>query len=193
MSPTGIQRHRQVGGATLSNLEPPLIPPDSPIWDMMQKRDPNRPIPNIADIFPPQPGKVHNQYCKDDWDMYHGDGPRGMGAKGDGCVCELASPRLWDKAPEDGVVHIAGAWLTLFGRYMRQRCEWCGIVLVEYDLHRVAVPTGQPGEPPHWEPGSLVRVDGNMSAAIDNPRTGDGEVQLPPDSCGYDPKTQVGT
>jgi hypothetical protein len=34
----------------------------------------------------------HNQYCQDDWEMYLGDGPRGMGPNGDGCVCELAPP-----------------------------------------------------------------------------------------------------
>ena len=31
----------------------------------------------------------HNQYCRDDWAMYRGDGPRGMGPNGDGCVCDL--------------------------------------------------------------------------------------------------------
>lgn len=43
----------------------------------------------VESLLPPGlPG--HNQYCQDDWEMYHGDGPRRMGPKGDGCVCVLA-------------------------------------------------------------------------------------------------------
>lgn len=152
--------------------------------------DPNAPAPSFANI------KLHNQYCADDWKMYGGDGPRGMGPNNDGCVCSLApsdeppAPRLWDTEPE-GVVHIAGACLVIFGLFMRQRCDWCGVVLLEYVLRRLAVPEGQDPTPPNWTPGDLVRVDGYMSASIAEPRAIDGEVQLPPDCCAYDPKTQV--
>jgi hypothetical protein len=104
---------------------------------------------------------------------------------------EPAGPRLWDLAPET-VVHIAGACLTLFGIFMRQRCEWCGVVLVEYDLRRIQVPIGQEGPPPYWEPGMLVRVDRHIQAVIENPELADGEVQLPLDCCAFDPQTQVG-
>jgi hypothetical protein len=34
--------------------------------------------------------RAHNQYCRDDWNLYVGAGPRGMGPNNDGCVCELA-------------------------------------------------------------------------------------------------------
>lgn len=186
---------------------------------------------------------THNQYCRDDWMLYHGDGPRGMGPNNDGCVCELApedyripltpeqliaqsmeynaqldkgdalmgthpsgepmyideavlqtrttDPRLWDVEP-NGVTHIAGGQINLFGRYLRQRCEWCGVILLEYDLERVAVPEGQEGGPTMWTPGVLVRVDGHVSAEIDNPLRTDEGVQLPPDSCAFNPLTQVG-
>ena len=169
-----------------------------------------------GDVLLPEQFEQHNEYCIDDWRMYHGAGPRGMGPNGDGCVCALApadyeddklqgeiiqrraeetgttDPRLWDERP-DAVVHIAGACVNLFGRYMRQRCEWCGIVLMEYDLQMVAVPVDQPGPPGNWEPGSLVRIDGNMSVAIDNPQMlAEDVMQLPPDACTFDPKTQVG-
>lgn len=40
----------------------------------------------------------HNQYCRDDWAMYNGDGPRGMGPNGDGCVCDLAPEGYGDPA-----------------------------------------------------------------------------------------------
>lgn len=100
-------------------------------------------------------------------------------------------PRLWDSEPNT-VTHIAGDIITLHERYMRQRCSWCGKVLIEYDLTRVAVPEGQPGPPGAWPPGAMVRVDGIMSAIIEDPAVVDDMVQLPMDSCTFDPKTQVG-
>lgn len=149
----------------------------------------------------------HNKYCRDDWAVYQGAGPRGMGAKNDGCVCELEppgydeelvkrildsrAPRLWDSEP-DGVTHIAGSQLNMFGIFLRQRCEWCGIVLIEYDLRLVAVQEGSDG-PSMYPINSLVRVDGHISAVIDNPEIlPDGGVQLPPDACAFNPLTQVG-
>lgn len=99
-------------------------------------------------------------------------------------------PRLWDGKP-NGVVHIAGGCIIICNRYMRQRCEWCGVVLLEYDLALTAAEIGQNPIPPHWEPGILVRVDGHVSAAIEGTPTIDGEGQLPPDCCTFDPETQV--
>jgi len=44
--------------------------------------------------FPDNPIVViHTQYCIDDWEMYRGDGPRGMGPANDGCVCVLTPDR----------------------------------------------------------------------------------------------------
>ena len=45
-------------------------------------------IPGEGDM-PKSVDALHNQYCKDDWEMYRGDGPRAMGPNNDGCVCEL--------------------------------------------------------------------------------------------------------
>jgi len=183
-APLPLPRSWEVAGTP---DQPPLLPPDSPLWDQMKPIPPGTPLPTF-----PKP-KSHNQYCRDDWDMYHGDGPRGMGPKGDGCVCALdpTRPRLWDSEPE-GVTHIAGTQMVMFGRYLRQRCEWCGIILLEYDLERVQVPVGQDPTPAMWTPMALVRVDGYMSAEIDNPEQVDGGIQLPPDSCAFNPLTQVG-
>jgi len=47
-----------------------------------------RALAAAVDALPRPAG--HNEYCRDDWAMYRGDGPRGMGPKGDGCVCSLA-------------------------------------------------------------------------------------------------------
>jgi hypothetical protein len=66
------------------------------------------------------------------------------------------------------ITHIAGPDLTVSGRYLRQRCSWCGALLLDYDLANLARPL-EPGEDPEnpepWRPGtfevgSLVRVAG---------------------------------
>ena len=67
------------------------------------------------------------------------------------------------------IAHLAGPDLTVDGRWMRQRCAWCGEVLLDYDLARVAVPVGQPGPSP-FEIGKFIEVtSGNpkMSTALD--------------------------
>lgn len=188
----------------------PLPPHEEPLlkWADIENRTA---LPTFADIdafHPPRrPEEIadvdfkiykHNQYCRDDWQMYHGAGPRGMGPNGDGCVCSLDPvpsyrmdmPRLWPVTPI-AVTHIAGACLVLFDRYMRQRCDWCGVTLLEYDLRRVMVPVGQEGLPGSWTPGTLVRVDSTVQADILEPTEMDGKIQLPPDCCAFDPKTQI--
>lgn len=64
------------------------------------------------------------------------------------------------------VVHIAGVDVevhTRAGALLRQRCSWCGAVLVDYNLAQVAAPVGQPGRPGTWPVGALVAVDGAAS------------------------------
>jgi hypothetical protein len=200
-----LQRPWEVAGTT-----EPILSDDHPLMrdmSMLMVPKPKVQLPSFIDITGPvTPVKgnrfEHNQFCRDDWEFYHGAGPRGMGPDNDGCVCSLdpklrktapdrgKMPRLWDVEPL-GVVHIAGTVIVLFGRYMRQRCDWCGIILLEYDLARVAGLVGTDPTPAHWPPGSLVRVDGNVSASIDNPEVKDGEIQIPPDCCAFDPKTQI--
>lgn len=206
----------------------------------------------------------HNLYCRDEWDFYRGDGPRGMGPANDGCVCALSpegygsgarivpwqeqkgstillppgfdlsnlpsiasgeamlgisgewplgpiiplppamkieerfppipqpfDPKLWD-TPPDSVTHIAGAQLNMFNRYLRQRCDWCGIIIIEYDLERIAVREEDRSLPAMWRVGSLVRIDGYMSAEVEAVEEEIGQFKLPMDSCAFDPKTQVG-
>lgn len=85
--------------------------------------------------------------------------------------------------------HIPGAAITLNGRYMRQRCEWCGKTLLDYDLSLVAVqvvPGEEPRGPGQYPVGELVRIDGNASYPV-NPdelrRDDDGNVVMPGDAC----------
>lgn len=90
------------------------------------------------------------------------------------------------------VVHIAGLPVTLHrpeGDYLRQRCTWCGALLIDYNLATVAVPAGQPG-PGAWEPGKLVAtIAGNpkIQHLVDD----DGE-RLPDRCCArLDPEATV--
>lgn len=74
------------------------------------------------------------------------------------------------------IVHIAGLDVTIDGEHQRQRCAWCGAVIIEYTLSRIAVPIGQPGPPAVWPVGALVAVDGGMSYVVESEK-------LPPESC----------
>jgi hypothetical protein len=76
------------------------------------------------------------------------------------------------------VIHIAGMQVQV-GQLLRQRCSWCGAVLADYDLTRIAVPEGQDPTPALWETGVLVAVDGGASWVV--PHT-DG-ADLPPQAC----------
>lgn len=65
------------------------------------------------------------------------------------------------------ILHIAGVHVTV-GNRLRQRCAWCGAVLIDYDLALVAVPVGQEGAPAVWPVGDLVLVDGHVSALVEH-------------------------
>lgn len=82
------------------------------------------------------------------------------------------------------ITHIAGQHITIDDRYLRQRCAWCGAILLDYDLERVAAPIGQEGPPATWPAGALVTVDGGASWTVEVER-------LPDDSCTRQP--DVGT
>lgn len=53
------------------------------------------------------------------------------------------------------MVHIAGAVVQV-GPHLRQRCSWCGGILVDVDLSRISVPVGQEGDYPTWPVGELI-------------------------------------
>jgi hypothetical protein len=80
--------------------------------------------------------------------------------------------------PVSPVTHIAGAQVEV-GSHLRQRCSWCGAILADYDLTRIAVPEGQDPRPAMWETGKLVRVDGPASWIVEHEDGAD----LPADSC----------
>lgn len=81
------------------------------------------------------------------------------------------------------VTHIAGPDIAVEGRYLRQRCAWCGAVLLDHDLAGIAVPEGMDPRPSTWQVGGLVRVEGDSprySALLGGPDT-----PLPDDACAF--------
>jgi len=79
-------------------------------------------------------------------------------------------------------VHLAGADVIVEGRWMRQLCQWCGYRLIDEDLTRVAVPSGQSGALPHFEIGAWICVEGVNPTAfsvVDAP----GEDKYPAGAC----------
>ena len=75
-------------------------------------------------------------------------------------------------------IHIAGPAVTINERWMRQRCAWCGEILADYDLGRIAVPEWAPAPPVGWPEGALVMTDGALSYTVEAP-----DDHLPDDSC----------
>lgn len=81
------------------------------------------------------------------------------------------------------MIHIAGLDVQV-GSHLRQRCSWCGALLIDYALDRIAVAVPEdgsdPGGPGTWAVGALVQVEGNASWVVDHE---DGQP-LPAGSCG---------
>jgi hypothetical protein len=82
------------------------------------------------------------------------------------------------------VVHIAGMPVFFGERFLRQRCAWCGVTLIDYDLAMISVPVGQDPMPSTWGQGEVIAVDGpangtNASYVVEHE---DGQP-LPADAC----------
>lgn len=79
------------------------------------------------------------------------------------------------------IIHIAGLDVQV-GAQLRQRCSWCGAVLLDYDLTRVASVVA-PGEvwsgPSTWPVGALIETDGCMSSVVEH----DPDKDVLPDAC----------
>ena len=88
------------------------------------------------------------------------------------------------------MTHVAGLVVNI-GPHMRQRCAWCGAVMIDYDLTRIAVVVTdgeKPSGPPTWEVGALIVVAGNASWVAED----QGDDQLPADACArLDPEITV--
>jgi hypothetical protein len=96
-----------------------------------------------------------------------------------------------DQPPKNAAMsHVVGPALTMDsrsrGRVLRQRCLWCGVLILEVELDRVAVQLPADGSEPRpigtWEPGAVVEIaDGNprISALVE---VGPDEL-LPGNAC----------
>jgi len=83
-----------------------------------------------------------------------------------------------EQMPAGVITHIAGLDVQV-GRFLRQRCAWCGAVLSDYDLALVAVLEGQNPRPAMWTVGALVAIDGAAAWVVEHE---DG-AELPTDAC----------
>lgn len=109
-----------------------------------------------------------------------------------------------------GQVHIAGPDLQVSG-VVRQRCAWCGALILEHDLANMASPIecvdcedqgGEDGQPcptckrtepmrpAVWTPGALVLVQGTwprmtttIEPVVQPDGTPEGAFAIPPNSC----------
>lgn len=91
---------------------------------------------------------------------------------------------------DESVAHWVGPVVRI-GSLQRQRCMWCGAMIDETDLSRVAVQL-QPGDPPmlsqdelakrlgYWEAGAFVAVDKTSSVRFLVDHKGD---DTPLNSC----------
>lgn len=75
--------------------------------------------------------------------------------------------------------HIAGLRVEIGEQYIRQRCAWCGTLMVEHDRSRIAFQDGDSTDLPTWEIGAVIRTDGNVTSIVEHV---DGE-SLPDDAC----------
>lgn len=79
-------------------------------------------------------------------------------------------------------IHIAGLGLVIGGRFARQRCAWCGEILVDEDATLIASPDPSPRDP-LWEVNALIRVRvGEGVTAYERLEQTD---LLPVDCCAY--------
>lgn len=90
-----------------------------------------------------------------------------------------------------GVSHIV-SHLVQVGPYRRQRCVWCGAVILDEDLSRMSWKLAEDGTDPGpgngWEAGGVVEIDGSMTRVIPGEEwplsaDGSGDRALPANCC----------
>jgi len=79
------------------------------------------------------------------------------------------------------MTHIAAQQVVICGRYVRQRCAWCGEVLEDVDLSNLAFENSEDAKNPYpeWPAGALIGVDGNCRYIV-SPEV---EGTMPDDCC----------
>ena len=77
---------------------------------------------------------------------------------------------------ETGVTHIALDAVWVNERWMRQRCGWCGEILLDYDLKRLQTLDGDEEPPAQFPVGTLVYTLAGAKCFV-------GNVDRLPDDC----------
>lgn len=85
---------------------------------------------------------------------------------------------------ESGTVHVAGFELQ-YAERMRQRCAWCGEVLIDQELALVAYPDDHPTKTfTVWPAGKQILHDGVMWSLVeDEPGAMPGTINVDLRSC----------
>lgn len=68
-------------------------------------------------------------------------------------------------------MHVAGPPIQV-DSWLRQRCSWCGAVIINQNLELTAVPVepdGSAASYPTWEMGAVVAIDGGLSYVVAAP------------------------
>ncbi len=85
-------------------------------------------------------------------------------------------------------IHIAGGVVRV-GNVIRQRCAWCGHLLVDLDLANTAFESAEDAKAaavePGWEPGALISEEGTFPVIQGVVSHDDGD-KLPAGWCGDD-------
>jgi hypothetical protein len=100
------------------------------------------------------------------------------------CFCPCLSAEDLEQMPGE-IIHLAGPAIT-FQAHVRQRCSWCGYVLIDQDLTRIAVPIEDAGKPfPTWGFETFVGVvtTGGFSASRHVPDDPEDRTKVPAGSC----------
>lgn len=90
--------------------------------------------------------------------------------------------------------HFAGIPIFVHGRLIRQRCGWCGAVLVDVDLNGTTIKPPAPGLLPVgvqlYEPGVLVRLFDDLPSFDPTKLSGLvlPDTRIPDDCCGMLPR-----
>ena len=75
------------------------------------------------------------------------------------------------------VSHLTAQPVLVAGRFNRQRCAWCGELIVDEDLTTM-MSTEPNWMGTEWPVSRIVRIDGSHTMVVDNH-----DGQMPEDSC----------
>jgi hypothetical protein len=80
-------------------------------------------------------------------------------------------------------IHIVGNGVMV-GTVSRQRCAWCGFLLMDDDWAAMATGPGSSAAPHWWPDGELIEVGDNWKSVIQHPKS----EPLPPACCAARPE-----